>query len=74
MADLPQEHRLRANGVELACFEWHRELRGRQSPILLVHHGSYEGYPGAFPFWRRTRARIIHTASARRATRSWSAM
>jgi pimeloyl-ACP methyl ester carboxylesterase len=37
MADLPQEHRLRANGVELACFEWHRELRGRQPPILLVH-------------------------------------
>jgi pimeloyl-ACP methyl ester carboxylesterase len=33
----PQEHRLRANGVELTCFEWHRELRGRQPPILLVH-------------------------------------
>jgi glycosyltransferase involved in cell wall biosynthesis len=37
-------------------------------PTLLIHHGSYEGYPEAFPWWTRTRARIIYTVSARRAT------
>jgi pimeloyl-ACP methyl ester carboxylesterase len=33
----PEEHRARVNDVELACFEWRRELRGRQAPILRVH-------------------------------------
>jgi pimeloyl-ACP methyl ester carboxylesterase len=37
MGDGPEEHRVRANGVELAYFEWHPELRGRDAPILLVH-------------------------------------
>lgn len=37
-------------------------------PTFLIHHGSYEGYPGAFPFWARTRARILFGISARRAT------
>jgi glycosyltransferase involved in cell wall biosynthesis len=40
-------------------------------PTLLVHHGSYEGYPRAaqvFPWWTRTKARIIYPLSARRAT------
>jgi glycosyltransferase involved in cell wall biosynthesis len=39
------------------------------APTLLIHHGSYEGYAQAFSFWRRTRARILHTLSARYATR-----
>ena len=33
----PEEHRARVNGVELAYFEWCRELRGCEAPILLVH-------------------------------------
>ena len=40
-------------------------------PTLLVHHGSYEGYPQAaqvFSWWRRTKARIIYSMSVRRAT------
>jgi glycosyltransferase involved in cell wall biosynthesis len=41
-------------------------------PTLLVHHGSYEGYPHAaevFSLWTRTKARVSYTLSARRATR-----
>lgn len=38
-------------------------------PMLLIHHGSYEGYPQAFPFWPRTRARVAYTLSAHAATR-----
>lgn len=37
-------------------------------PTLLVHHGSYEGYPHAFPWWPRTKARVAYQLSARRAT------
>ena len=37
-------------------------------PILLVHHGSYEGYPEAFPWWPQNKARFANTLSARRAT------
>lgn len=40
-------------------------------PTLLVHHGSYEGYrqaAQAFTWWTRTKARIMYTLSARRAT------
>jgi glycosyltransferase involved in cell wall biosynthesis len=37
-------------------------------PTLLVHHGSYEGYPPAFPWWPRTKARMAYQLSARRAT------
>lgn len=37
-------------------------------PTFLIHHGSYEGYPTAFPLWSRTRARMIYKMSARRAT------
>jgi pimeloyl-ACP methyl ester carboxylesterase len=33
----PEEHRVCVNGGELAFFEWRRELRGRESPILLAH-------------------------------------
>jgi glycosyltransferase involved in cell wall biosynthesis len=37
-------------------------------PTFLVHHGSYEGYPEAFSWWTRNKARAIYTLSARRAT------
>ena len=33
----PLERRVRAGGVELACFEWRRELRGRGPSLLLAH-------------------------------------
>lgn len=37
-------------------------------PTFLIHHGSYEGYPTAFPWWIRHRARMVYSMSARRAT------
>lgn len=37
-------------------------------PTFLIHHGSYEGYPQAFPWWPRTKARMLYQLSARRAT------
>jgi glycosyltransferase involved in cell wall biosynthesis len=39
-----------------------------KSPVLLIHHGSYEGYPAAFSWARRTKARLIYAASAHAAT------
>lgn len=36
-SETPEEHRAQVNGVELAYFEWRRELRGREAPILLAH-------------------------------------
>jgi pimeloyl-ACP methyl ester carboxylesterase len=33
----PTEHRIRANGIDLVTFEWGRDVRGREPPILLVH-------------------------------------
>ena len=37
-------------------------------PVLLIHHGSYEGHPSAFPWRKRVRARLANQASARSAT------
>ena len=37
-------------------------------PVLLIHHGSYEAYPSAFPLHQRIWARLAHQASARSAT------
>lgn len=37
------------------------------SPVLLTHHGSYEGYPEGFPWWSRTKARLLYQLSARTA-------
>lgn len=37
-------------------------------PTFLIHHGSYEGYPQAFDWWTRNKARAIYALSARRAT------
>jgi glycosyltransferase involved in cell wall biosynthesis len=37
-------------------------------PTFLIHHGSYEGYPGSFSWWALNKARAIYTASAWRAS------
>ena len=37
-------------------------------PTFLIHHGSYEGYPQAFDWWTRNKARAIYTLSAWRAS------
>ena len=37
-------------------------------PTFLIHHGSYEGYPEAFDWWKLNKARAIYTLSAWRAT------
>lgn len=36
-AEEPSEHRVRANGIELAYFEWGRSFRGQEPTLLLVH-------------------------------------
>ncbi|HEY3826961.1 MAG TPA: glycosyltransferase family 1 protein [Bryobacteraceae bacterium] len=38
-------------------------------PTMLVHHGSYEGYPRAFTWWTLNKARLAYSLSARAATR-----
>jgi glycosyltransferase involved in cell wall biosynthesis len=37
-------------------------------PTFLIHHGSYEGYPQAFGWWKLNKARAIYTLSAKRAS------
>lgn len=37
-------------------------------PTFLIHHGSYEGYPQAFSWWKRNKARAAYSLSAKRAT------
>jgi glycosyltransferase involved in cell wall biosynthesis len=37
-------------------------------PTFVAHHGSYEGYPQAFGWWKLNKARAIYAASAWRAT------
>jgi glycosyltransferase involved in cell wall biosynthesis len=37
-------------------------------PTLLIHHGSYEGYPRAFSWWTLNKARVAYSLSAKRAT------
>ena len=37
-------------------------------PTFLIHHGSYEGYPQAFGWWTRNKARAAYSLSAKRAT------
>lgn len=41
---------------------------GARCPTFVIHHGSYEGYPQAFPWWPRTKAKILNQFSARHAT------
>jgi glycosyltransferase involved in cell wall biosynthesis len=38
------------------------------APTLLIHHGSYEGFPSAFPWLARNKARAIYALSAHRAS------
>ena len=59
---------VRAHGRRglLLCPSYVMPLFAR-SPTFLIHHGSYEGYPQAFPWWTLTRARVIYTLSAWRA-------
>ena len=59
----------RAHGREgvLFCPSYVVPLAAR-CPTLLVHHGSYEGYPSAFPWHLRVKSRFVHTVSAHRAT------
>src|SRR6267143_2038004 len=60
---------LRAHGSRhvLFCPSYVIPLLAR-CPTLLVHHGSYEGYPQAFGWWKLNKARAIYTLSAKRAT------
>src|SRR6266849_5086870 len=37
-------------------------------PTFLIHHGSYEGYPQAFSWWKLNKARAIYSLSAKRAS------
>ena len=39
-----------------------------QCPTFLIHHGSYEGYPQAFDWWTRNKARAAYSLSAKQAT------
>jgi glycosyltransferase involved in cell wall biosynthesis len=39
-----------------------------QCPTFLIHHGSYEGYPPAFNWWTRNKARAAYSLSAKRAS------
>ncbi len=34
------------------------------APTMVVHHGSYEGYPQAFDWWTLNKARLAYAASA----------
>ncbi|MDQ3145626.1 MAG: glycosyltransferase family 4 protein [Actinomycetota bacterium] len=51
----------------LLCPSYVAPVRPR-CPTVLIHHGSYEGYPAAFPWFDRTKARILYAVSAHRAT------
>lgn len=61
---LPRAH---GSGGLLLCPSYVVPMAAR-SPTFLIHHGSYEGYPSAFPWWPRTKARAVYASSARRAT------
>jgi len=60
----------RAHGSKdlLFCPSYVIPLLARCCPTFLIHHGSYEGYPEAFDWWTRNKARAIFSLSARRAT------
>lgn len=60
---LPRRHG--PNDV-LFCPSYVAPVRAR-CPIVLVHHGSYEGFPGEFSWWVRFKTYHLYRASARRA-------
>lgn len=39
----PTLHRVQANGISLAYWEWHPELRGREPTLLMVHATGFHG-------------------------------
>ena len=61
---LPRAHN---SGDVLLCPSYVVPLMAR-CPTLLIHHGSYEGYPQAFDWWTLNKARLAYSLSARRAT------
>lgn len=63
-----QFHLARAHGRSdiLFCPSYIAPL-GARCPIVVVHHGSYEGYPEAFGRLQRARGYYINRLSARRA-------
>jgi glycosyltransferase involved in cell wall biosynthesis len=60
---------LRAHGDKdlLFCPSYVIPLLAR-CPTFLIHHGSYEGYPQAFGWWIRNKARAAYSLSAKRAS------
>jgi len=60
---------LRAHGDRdlLFCPSYVIPLLAR-CPTFLIHHGSYEGYPRAFDWWTRNKARAAYSLSAKRAS------
>jgi glycosyltransferase involved in cell wall biosynthesis len=60
---------LRAHGQKdlLFCPSYVIPLLAR-CPTLLIHHGSYEGYPQAFSWWVRNKAKAAYSLSAKRAS------
>jgi len=52
----------------LVCPSYVAPLRAN-CPLLLIHHGSYEGYPQAFGRWATKKALWAYKLSARRADR-----
>jgi glycosyltransferase involved in cell wall biosynthesis len=60
---------LKAHGSKdlLLCPSYVIPLLAR-CPTFLIHHGSYEGYPQAFGWWKLNKARAIYTLSAKRAS------
>src|SRR5215472_9803777 len=60
---------LRAHGDRdlLFCPSYVIPLLAR-CPTFLIHHGSYEGYPQAFNWWTRNKARAAYSWSAKRAS------
>ena len=41
--DTPQLHRVQANGITMAYFDWRAILRGLQPTLLLVHATGFHG-------------------------------
>jgi glycosyltransferase involved in cell wall biosynthesis len=62
---LPRQHGSRA---VLFCPSYVAPI-WTKCPLVVVHHGSYEAYPQAFPWWRRQKAYWAYKYSARRADR-----
>jgi glycosyltransferase involved in cell wall biosynthesis len=60
---------LRAHGDRdlLFCPSYVIPLLAR-CPTFLIHHGSYEGYPQAFDWWTRNKAKAAYSLSAKRAS------